>query len=320
MDQKPLETPRRVTLITNKAANRGRAEKTGKKVEELLRSYNHDVEHHLPTNALQAASIAQDAIGDRRHLIAVGGDGLVHSLIQVCAETDSTLGVIPAGTGNDLVFGLDLPVALRTSVDAALKPAKEIDVLKFESDHGQPKYGATIATAGFSAAVNVRAEIMSWPRGASRYTVATLRELADLKRYDFELTIDGAEIDGRCLMVAIANTRAFGGGMQIAPEADPADGLADVVIIRDSSALTLLRMLPKAFSGGHLSHPAVETFRGNDAVLSMKDSDSANTCSLRTDGEDVGSLPQTVTVVRGGLRVAGVRPSAPDTDEGKENS
>jgi diacylglycerol kinase (ATP) len=239
-------------------------------------------------------------------------------LIQVFAETDATLAVIPAGTGNDLVFGLDLPVALRTSVEAALKPAEEVDVLKFESDHGQPKYGATIATAGFSAAVNVRAESMSWPRGASRYTVATLRQLAGLKRYDLELTIDGVEIDGRCLMIAIANTRAFGGGMQIAPEADPDDGLADVVIIRDSSALTLLRMLPKTFSGGHLNHPAVETFRGNQVTLSMKESDSGNNCCLRSDGEDVGSLPQTVTVVRGGLRVAGVPPSAPDTDEGKE--
>ena len=106
-------------------------------------------------------------------------------------------------------------------------------------------------------------------------------------------------------MVAIANTRAFGGGMQIAPEAKPSSGTADLVVIRDSSALTLLRMLPKTFKGAHINHPAVELTSGTRFEVNLFESGSSEPCHLRADGEDVGSLPQTVTVVPGGLRVAG---------------
>tara|TARA_B100000427_G_scaffold329732_1_gene347360 strand:+ start:3890 stop:4855 length:966 start_codon:yes stop_codon:yes gene_type:complete len=318
MNQTPSEMHQRITVITNKKANRGRAAAKGTKVTDLLRSYGCEVEHHQPAGIDETKQVARDAINEERHLIAVGGDGLLHHLTQVCAETHATLGIVAAGTGNDFAFGLDLPVGLRASTRAALTPTQGIDLLKFEDANRPACYGATIATAGFSAVVNVRAEKMSWPRGSTRYTVATLRELAKLKRYDFELNVDGVETEGRCLMIAIANTRAFGGGMQIAPQASPHDGNAEIVLIRDTSAFNLLRMLPKTFSGGHTEHPAVEISRGTKISVALRHHDSRENCRLRSDGEDVGSLPQTVTVVSGGLRVAGLSPLAPNAEEAAE--
>ena len=180
-----------------------------------------------------------------------------------------------------------------------------MDVLQLESGSGRRAVGVTIATAGFSAKVNVRADTMRWPKGSSRYTIATLRELLNLERYELELRVDGTEIGGVCLMVAIANTHSFGGGMKIAPAADSTDGVAEIVIVRDTRALTLLKMLPKTFNGSHVDHPAIEFFRGSDIELGLRPLNSEMTCQLRSDGEDVGSLPQTVTVTSAGLHVAG---------------
>ena len=102
--------------------------------------------------------------------------------------------------------------------------------------------------------------------------------------------------------------------MQIAPGANPCDGIAEIVLIRDTAAFNLLRMLPKTFSGAHTEHPAVEISRGAKISVALKQADSRENCRLRSDGEDVGSLPQTVTVVSGGLRVAGLAPLAPNAD------
>ena len=320
MDQPPKEFVKQLTVLTNRSANRGRAEAKGHKVSQLLTSLGHHVEHHLPDDIRQTYEMVQTAIARDQHIIAVGGDGFIHHIVQECAETPATLGIVAAGTGNDFAFALGLPLPLKAAALAAIGPARDVDLLRCDGLKGNKRYGATIATAGFSAAVNIRADRMAWPRGSSRYTFETLLELARLPRYELDLVIDGIEVDGSCLMVAIANTKAFGGGMQIAPNADPTTGVLDVVVVRDTSALSLLRMLPKTFKGLHLDHPAVEVRTGRSIQLGLRGSDHSVRLSLRSDGEDVGSLPQTVTVVPGGLRVAGASPLISIAGEAKENT
>ena len=320
MDQAAQESDKQITLLTNRTANRGHAEAKGHVVEDMLTSLGHCVEHHLPLDIEDTYKVVQDAVTGGRHIIVVGGDGFIHHVVQGCAETPATLGLIPAGTGNDFVFGLDLPQDLESAVPAAVGPTQAVDLLRFEQPGGKNRYGVTIATAGFSAAVNVRADAMAWPRGPSRYTLATLIELLRLQRYELQMVVDGHEVGGPCLMVAIANTRAFGGGMQIAPAAGPTTGHLDIVVIRDTSAFDLLRMLPKTFKGGHIGHPAVEIRTGRVIQLQLLCDDRSNLKNLRSDGEDVGSLPQTVTVVPGGLRVAGVSPPSPVAGEGRERT
>ena len=294
-----------VLLLTNPAANRGRAQATGDEVHSYLTRAGYRVQHQVPEDISITRHMVDEAVSTQKRIIAVGGDGFIHHIVQGCAETGAILGIVPAGTGNDFAFGLDLPTSVEQATQAALTAPVTCDVLKFESQTGKTRYGASIATAGFSADVNLKAESMKWPRGSLKYTAATLLKLMRLKRYELQIAVDDAPIEGRCLMVAIANTRAFGGGMQIAPDAEPSSGTADLVVIRDSSALTLLRMLPKTFKGAHIKHPAVEVTRGTRFEVNLFESDSSEPCHLRADGEDVGSLPQTVTVVPGGLRVAG---------------
>ncbi len=291
--------------MTNAVANRGRAEAAGYEVQTYLERAGYRVQHVMPPDVASTDSLVREAVSTQKRIVAVGGDGFIHYVAQGCAETQATLGIVPAGTGNDFALGLNLPTNTEEATQAAMTAAQPCDILKFESEAGKTRYGASIATAGFSAAVNIRADAMKWPRGPLKYTVATLTKLLRLQRYEFQITVDDATIAGTCLMIAIANTRAFGGGMQIAPDAHASSGTADLVIIRNTSALTLLRMLPKTFKGAHINHPAVEIISGTEFEVQIIDADSSQTCSLRADGEDVGSLPQTVTVVSGGLRVAG---------------
>jgi len=320
MDQPTKESVKQLTVLTNRSSNSGRAEVKGYKVSQLLTSLGHHVEHHLPDDIQQTYEMVQTAVAADQHIIAVGGDGFIHQIIQECAETPATLGIVAAGTGNDFAFALGLPSPLEAAALAAISPARDVDLLRCDGLDGHKRYGATIATAGFSAAVNIRADGMAWPRGSTRYTLATLLELARLPRYELDLVIDGIGVDGSCLMVAIANTKAFGGGMQIAPNADPTAGILDVVVVRDTSALSLLRMLPKTFKGRHLDHPAVEVRTGRCIQLGLRRPNHSAQLNLRSDGEDVGSLPQTVTVVPGGLRVAGASPLVPIAGEVKENT
>ncbi|MDP7067117.1 MAG: diacylglycerol kinase family protein [Acidimicrobiales bacterium] len=321
MNQAHQESPSDVLVLTNAAANRGQAAAVGHKVELSLKHAGFVVQHELPPDPAATEEIVRCAAEQERHIVAVGGDGFIHHIVQQCAETNTTLGIVPAGTGNDFAFGLNLSTDLEVAVAAAVAPPQACDLLKLEDDSGRIRYGTTIATAGFSVSVNVKAEALRWPRGPSRYTIATLMKLVRLRRYNLELEVDGRSVDGKCLMVAIANTRSFGGGMQIAPKAEAFSGKAEVVVIRDSSALTLLRMLPKTFSGSHVDHPSVEIATGKTFRVHLTEAGKSEPCRMRSDGEDVGSLPQTVTVVRGGLQIAGVSRTqsatceARDTDE-----
>ncbi len=309
-----------VVLLTNPAANRGRARVTGYQVQSYLEQAGHRIQHELPADVSMTYSMVAQAVKDQKRVIAVGGDGFIHHVVQSCAETGGTLGIVPAGTGNDFAFGLNLPKSIEQATQAATAPAEPCDLLKFESATGEVRYGASIATCGFSAAVNIKAESMKWPRGPLKYTVATLMKVMRLQRYKFQVRVDGEPINGTCLMIAIANTCAFGGGMQIAPEARPSSGFAELVVIRDTSAITLLRMLPKTFKGAHVHHPAVGIISGTQFEIQMTHSNSSQNCRLRADGEDVGSLPQTVTVVSGGLRVAGLSEGHSPASEGRDTN
>lgn len=305
VNQTEYESENEVVLITNPAANRGQAAKVGREVLAILEARGVKVRHEIPASPAGTRLAAEQVANSGGRLIACGGDGLIHLVAQEIAGSAATLGVIPAGSGNDFASALGLSSDLNRALQAALSPAGQVDVLQLESESGRRAIGVTIATAGFSAKVNVRADNMRWPKGSSRYTIATLRELLNLERYELELRVDGTEIGGVCLMVAIANTHSFGGGMKIAPAADSTDGVAEIVIVRDTRALTLLRMLPKTFNGSHVDHPAIELFRGSDIELGLRPLNSEMACQLRSDGEDVGSLPQTVTVTSAGLHVAG---------------
>ncbi len=305
MKQDSFDPETQALLIVNPSANRGRATRVGEEISDALSGMGVNVKKVIPATIAATRELVKEVINFETRVIAVGGDGLIHQVVQEVAETQTILGIVPAGTGNDFAAELELPTKVAGIAAAVMGDPVPIDVLKMIDASGYVRFAATIATAGFSAAVNIRAEQLRWPRGSSKYTVATLMELTRLPRYQIDMRIDGDERSCICLLVAIANTAQFGGGMRIAPDASPTSGSAEVVLIHDTSAFNLLRVLPKTFSGTHVNHPAVEVIQGRKIELRMTPLDTARSCDLRADGEPVGSLPKTITVVPGGLRIAG---------------
>ena len=193
--------------------------------------------------------------GTAERMVVLGGDGIVHLAANAVANTDTVLGIIPAGTGNDAAASLGLNADVESACRNALRDPTGIDLIA--ADTGQ--LGVTVATAGFSVAVNERADQMKRISGAAKYTVASVLELPKLGTHSMTMTLDGNvhEIDAN--LIAVANSPYFGGGMRIAPDADMSDGLLDVVVIGPASRMTFAAVLPTVFSGRHVKTKYVTT-------------------------------------------------------------
>ena len=292
-----------VSLLANPAARSGRAAGDVQTVLDRLRT--HKVEPLLlnATSAGEAATVAADAVAsgvDR--LVLFGGDGIVQIGANAAAGSDTVLGLVAGGTGNDAAKALGLRGgSLEDRVDRALADPVPIDLIWTGERHA-----VTSCVAGFPAAVNVRAEAMRFPRGPSRYTLATLAELPAMRPGRYRLTLDGEVVELTAAVVVVANTAFFGGGMLICPDADPADGLLDVCIVGEVGRLSLLRSFAKVRTGAHVDHPGVSMFRAAAVAITALDAQPG----LRADGEPFGSLPCELVAQPGAIRVAGAN-SAP---------
>ncbi len=191
-------------------------------------------------------------------VVAVGGDGLIHHSLPALVGTGIVLGIVPSGTGNDFARSLGLPRRRRSSTLRSVGPDCAIDLLRVAFSDGTSALAATVVTAGFSGRVNKTANDRSFPRGQLKYTAASFTELRRLR--SSAVVVEGSpELSGPCTMLAVANTRHFGGGMAIAPTADPTDGLLDLTIVGDVPAWQLALVLPTVFAGQHVRHPQVRT-------------------------------------------------------------
>ncbi|HCE60655.1 YegS/Rv2252/BmrU family lipid kinase [Janibacter terrae] len=295
-------TADRIGLLVNPTAGRHRGEQVGTRVADLLEAAGREVIDLTGLDAARAEAKARAAIagGDIDLLVVAGGDGAAGLGANLCADTDVPLGVVAVGTGNDNARELGLPVHdVAASVERILAGGtRRIDLGRVTTTGGEHvRDFLGVLSCGFDAVVNERANRMVWPRGPQRYNLAILRELPVFGPIHYELTIDGREreIDG--MLVCIANGRAFGGGMKVAPGADVEDGLLDVVIVHDLPMHTFLSVFPKVFKGTHTSHPAVETIRGARVTL------ATDRIVTYADGERVAPLPLTVEAAPGALSI-----------------
>jgi diacylglycerol kinase (ATP) len=247
-----------------------------------------------------AAASLHDAVrAGVRRIVVVGGDGLVHLAVQAAAGTDVVLGIVPFGTGNDFARALGThELTVGAAAARALEPPVGFDAMR--TTHG---WAVSVATVGFSATVNARANDLRWPRGSTRYTLATVLEIPKLRAVPLEITLDGVKTQHDVSLVAVANTAYFGGGMAICPDADPHDGELDLAIIGSVSRTTLLRVFPRVFRGTHVRHPAVTMLRGRHLHLTRRDRE--RTSALRGDGEALGTLPVDIELVPDALQIAG---------------
>jgi diacylglycerol kinase (ATP) len=287
----------RVVHVLGNPTARGGQERLGAVVDALTRRGVEAVVLEGDTPEHAAASASAAVAGGAERLICIGGDGVVRIAVGAVAGTDTVLGIVPLGTGNDFARAIGLLKGdVEHHVADALADPVAIDAIR--SNHG---WVASVATIGFSGDVTARANALSWPRGQLRYTVATLLQLPRLRTLALEVTVDGVPIDGATTLLAVGNTAYFGGGMRICPDARPDDGLLHVVSIGDVSKPTFVRVFPTVFAGRHVRRREVEVHRGSTVTIAGGDDE------LWADGDVLGPLPATLEAVPGAVRIAGAR-------------
>ena len=292
---------RRVRLVVNPSSGKGRALELLPAVAGELRDGGLELSILLSRDFAEARAMVDHAVAEGVDVLAVmGGDGMMHLGVNMVAaahqagDRRTTLGVIPAGTGNDLCrgVGLDPNDALAAARVIAAGRTREIDLTLV----GDTFVGTVLAT-GFDALVNRRANEMVWPRGSSRYTLATLAELRVFEPLHYRLTLDGEVRQQRAMLIAVGNTGYYGGGMHICPQADPFDGWLDVTIIHPVGRLTLLRLLPEMFSGRFARDPCVERLRVREVTV-----EGPGLVGFG-DGEMIGAAPFTAGLAPGILPI-----------------
>jgi diacylglycerol kinase (ATP) len=287
--------PREIALLTNPAAGKGRGAAVAELALRRLQDAGFSVRSLAGRDADEAAALAADAVdAGVESLVVVGGDGLVHLAVQVLAHTDTILGVIPAGTGNDAARCFGIP---RDDPRAAADAVVAGRVRTVDLGRAGPTYFLCVLSAGFDAIVNERANAMTWPRGQMRYNLATVAELRTFRPIPYVLELDGRSRTLEAMLVAVGNGPSFGGGLRITEGAVLDDGLLDVVIIKPMSKAGLVRTYPKLFRGTHVAHPQYEHHRVRAVTV------AAPGIVSYADGERFGALPLTVECEPGALRV-----------------
>ena len=238
-------------------------------------------------------------------LVAVGGDGTVNEVAQGLAGRDGVeLAVIPRGTGWDFVRTHGIPRRLEGAIAVALEGrARTVDLgrARYRTwDGGEAEsYFANIASAGMTGAIARRANETSKALGGkASYLWATLAVFSRWRNDEVRVRVDGEVRSGRMHDVVVAIGRYFAGGMMICPDAQPDDGLLDVLTIGDLTKRDLLLTLPKTYRGRHLPHQKAELLRGAVAEV-----ESNAQLPVELDGEQPGTTPARFELIPRALRV-----------------
>ena len=292
----------RIGLVVNPTAGGNKGAAVGETVRALLASSVHEVTELTGTTFEDARAKIAAAITARQidRLVLVGGDGMAHLGVNVCANTQVAMAIVPAGTGNDSagIFGLPMndPAAATRLILDNLHTPKVIDAIEIK--HGnKATWALGSASAGFDALVNARANKMTWPAGPMKYYLAMLLELASFKAIKYRSNIDGVAKDFEAMLCVVSNSGVFGGGMLVVPEASVVDGKLDLLILNKISRFKLVKIFPRVYKGTHVTDPAVELLKATNVEI------VAEGMPIYSDGEYVGQAPFTATVIPRSLSV-----------------
>ncbi len=290
--------------IVNPVAGNGKAGRLWQRIRAELACDGATTEGagHARVLAREAAERGYERV------ISVGGDGTACEVASGLAHTDTALGLIPVGTGNDTARSLGIPLdPLAAARLAAHGDIRRIDLGEIQTAQST-SYFVNVAGFGFDAEVAWRVNRMPWLKvmgGTAPYLAGVLQTLWQYRSPHMRICIDGQRvIERRIFLIAIANFPSYGGGMLICPPAQPDDGLFDVCVVSDLSRAHVLRLVPKLYSGKHVGHAAVQLLRGRELSA---DADRRVRC--QADGELVGDLPARFAILPAALRcVAGPAP------------
>ena len=297
----------RIKVIVNPAARGGRTARQWPAISELLKRNDISFDYSVTEGPGHGIDLAKEAVNaGYETIVAVGGDGTVNEVTNGIVDNDgkgrATLGIICTGTGRDCIRSLNIPYDIGKACQLlADRDCADIDIGRAEFRDGGRKtrrYYINTAALGFASAVAERTRCFKSLGGTVPFLIAFSAVFVSYKAKDMAIDIDGRIRQERSLLVTANNGRYFGGGMKITPDADPCDGLLDIVTVKDVNKLRLLYNFPKLYRGTHITHPMVDVYKAKFVGVQTSDS-----LLLQLDGEIVGKAPAGFSIIPSALRV-----------------
>jgi YegS/Rv2252/BmrU family lipid kinase len=295
--------PAPVCLIVNPSAGGGKSARLAPEMEEALRGHGLTVRRVDTRDLEHARSLAREAAGAGETVVTLSGDGLIGVIADALRERPgAVIGMLPGGRGNDLARVLGIPEDAReacATIATGVPRAIDLGVVGEAGAPGERAF-VGIASAGFDSDANrIANEAPPW-LGGLVYAYGAVRALISWRpaRFEIELLPSGERHSFTGYTVAAANSRAYGGGMFLAPDAMLDDGLLEVVVTEQVGKLSFLANLPKVFKGEHVLLPSVHVFRAAEVRISAD-----RPFTLYADGDPIGELPVRVRALPGAITI-----------------
>ncbi|MBN2346817.1 MAG: diacylglycerol kinase family lipid kinase [Candidatus Aminicenantes bacterium] len=304
----------KVHVIVNPCSARGRTAKHWELIKEAIRSHFREFKYVFTEKPRQATEIARELLRDGFDLlIGVGGDGTLNEIScgffnagsDRAINQEAAVGIIPSGTGSDFIRFMRVPREFERSA-ARIKnsPSRRIDIGKITYGRAggasRVQYFVNVADFGLGAEV-IRnlSRVQTARRGAFTYYRGLLSTLMSYRNKKVHMTLDdGRHLEGEYLIGAVANGRIFGGGMIIAPQAEPDDGFFDLVLVEAMKKLEIVASSRLLYSGTIASHPKVRILKTRKIHV-----DSPDPVHIEYDGEVGESLPAEFSIVERALNL-----------------
>jgi diacylglycerol kinase (ATP) len=284
-----------IRLIVNPVSGGGKGAMVAEQVSRFLSHHGLTYSVAYSSSPEEPAELARAAVQERCALVvSIGGDGLVNQVASELVGSDTALGIIPTGVGNDFARGLGIPL----DVQGACAVIARGGVRRVDVGRVNERYFFSVAVMGFAAEVNRRANQFQRFRVNALYTMLTVATVFTDHPTVFTVRYDGHERQCYSWLIAVANTYSCARGMALVPAARPNDGLLDACIVNGMGRLELLYTFPRVFRGRHIYHTGVETLRGREMVISAD-----RPGEIYADGERIGPLPVVLTAVPQALNV-----------------
>jgi YegS/Rv2252/BmrU family lipid kinase len=302
---------RRFAFLVNPNSGGGAAPKVVVPLARMLREAGAEVDVSYTTSPAETPALVDAAVAVGAVVVSVGGDGMLSSVAGAVSDRGGLLAVVPAGRGNDFARMLEVPHDTADQARLLLSgEERSIDLLRATTGDGTTSIVAGSVYAGVDARAAEIVDRSHWLPSRLQYPVAAVRALATYRPVDCVLEVDGVRSEHRAATVVVANSRYYGKGMAIAPDASVSDGLLDVVVIEAAGRLDLIRSLPKVYDGGHVALDEVTVRTGHRVRLSGSYR-GGRAVPVGADGESLGALPADtsaplgVELVPGALRIVG---------------
>ncbi len=297
-------------FIVNPVAAGGKTGKVWPAIETQLRSLDVDFDYRFTEGANHATTLAREGVDEGYEtIVAVGGDGTVNEVVNGLIspgdqKAEAVLGVIITGRGSDLARTIGIPsdygeACARLAGERIM--TVDLGLVHFYAEgEQQQRHFVNVGGCGFDAEVAVRANrAPNFMGGTIPYLSSVVTTLIAYRNKDIELILDEREpMRMVANSVVVANCQYFGGGMRVAPDADPNDGLFDVIVVGDIDKVDFLMTVPKIYDGTHLTHPQCDAYRAKRVEVR-----SEQRLLLQVEGEVCGETPLTFQVVPSALQI-----------------